>query len=424
MIQAKSHESSRGKQKAILVGVSLKQKPLWEIEELLDELSGLARTLDYSECGRVIQSKGRINPSHFIGKGKLEEIMSVKEECGSDLVLFDEDLSPAQCRNLEKTLECTVVDRCGLILEIFNRHARTREAKTQVQLARLKYLLPRLAGRWSHLHRQKGGIGLREAGEKQLEIDRRLVRNDIYKLESKLKSIEKERATQRKARDELFKASLVGYTNVGKSTLMNRLTQSNLFVEDRLFATLDASTRTLKEVAGSKILLTDTVGFIDKLPHSLVASFKATLDEVRMADLLIRMVDLSHPNFEAQMASTSRVIGELGAGDKPHFWVFNKIDSVSSPSLVENTANRFPGSVFISATDGSGCEDLKQRIIEGYEERMVERELVLGYKERGLLRQIRLYGRILSEKYTEEGIHVMFLLEKKRLGLIKKLQDS
>lgn len=404
---------------AILAGVSINRRPAWEIEDSLEELAGLAKTAGYSITGKVIQAKGRINPRSFMGEGKVEELLSLKTGSNACLVIFDDDLSPAQCRNLENTLGCAVVDRCGLILDIFNRHARSREAKTQVQLARLEYLLPRLTGRWSHLSRQRGGIGLREVGEKQLEIDRRIVRQEIYRLRDKLKAIDKERHIQRKARDEIFKAAIVGYTNVGKSTLMNRLTMSNLFVEDRLFATLDACTRTLKKAGGKKILITDTVGFIDKLPHSLVASFKATLDEVRMADFLIKMIDVSHPRFEAQMASTQRVIGELGVMDKPNLWVFNKVDRVPG-AIVENIAARFPGSSFISAAKGNGCEELVRTITSIHEERMVERELVLDYRENSLLQQIRRHGHILSEKYTENGIRVLFRMEGKRLGLLKK----
>jgi GTP-binding protein HflX len=405
---------------AILVGVSLKRRPVWEIENSLEELGGLAKTADYSVCGKVIQGTGRINPRCFIGEGKLEELLSLKESFAASLVIFDDDLSPAQCRNLEKALDCAVVDRCGLILDIFNRHARSREAKTQVQLAHLEYLLPRLTGRWSHLSRQKGGIGLREVGEKQLELDRRIVRKEIYRLQDKLKSIDNERHVQRKARDELFKAAIVGYTNVGKSTLMNRLTMSNLFVEDRLFATLDACTRTLKKSGGKKILITDTVGFIDKLPHSLVASFKATLDEVRSADLLIKMIDIAHPRFEAQMASTQKVIGELESIDKPNFWVFNKVDRVPA-SLMENLRARFPGSICISAAKGDGCEELILEIIKIYEGRMVEREVVLAYQENALLQKIRKYGHIITEKYTENGILIHFRMEGKRLGLLEKI---
>lgn len=410
--------------KAIVVGVCIKKRPLWEIEDSLNELEGLAKTADYSVCGRIIQGSGRVSPQYLIGKGKLVELLSLKKQHTARLVIFDDDLSPAQCRNLEKELECAVVDRCGLILDIFDMHARTREAKTQVQLARLKYLLPRLAGRWSHLSRQKGGIGLREVGEKQIEIDRRLVRRDITKLQAKLKSIDKERRVQRKAREEVFRAALVGYTNAGKSTLMNYLTQSKLFVEDRLFATLDACTRTLKKSAGRKILITDTIGFVEKLPHSLVASFKATLDEVRSADLLLEMIDLSHPMFEEQMAATKKVLNELNASDKPRFWVFNKIDLLKNDSLVENLKTRFPDSVFISASRGVGCDALTEKIIAFYEAGMVKREAVIDYQKSDILQHIRKYGRVLSEKYTENGIHIFFQVEGKRLGMIEKLINA
>jgi len=405
---------------AILVGVSQKKRPVWDIEDSLEELSGLAGTLGYTTPERIIQNGGRINPRYLLTKGRLQDLTSLTQRFHARLVIFDDDLAPAQARNLEQALECPVVDRCGLILEIFNQRARSREARTQVQMARLQYLLPRLTGRWSHLSRQRGGIGLREVGESQLELDRRMVRREINKLRQKLKSIERERTVQRKSREGLFRAALTGYTNVGKSTLMNRLTQSNLFVEDKLFATLDACTRTLKKTAGKRVLMTDTVGFIEKLPHSLVASFKATLDEIRRADLLLEMVDLSHPRFEAQMASTQRVLGELGLSDKQHFWVFNKIDHVAD-SLVNNIRQRFPDSIFVSAFLGTGCGKLTREIIRRYEERMVTREATIDYKNSDALKMIREYGQIMTEKYTERGVLVCFQVEAKRLGLIEKL---
>ncbi len=331
-------------------------------EESLEELYGLANTAGYSVVDRFSVKSDAINPRFFLGKGKVEELKNLLKNHKADWVVFNEDLTPSQGRNLENFLECAVVDRCALIIEIFARHARTREAKTQVELARLNYMLPRLAGKWAHLSRQRGGIGLREVGEKQLEIDRRLIRKRIYKLKNELEKIDRERKTQRKKRSTIFKAALVGYTNAGKSTLMNRLTGSKLPVEDKLFATLDSTVRTLKMAGRPKVLITDTVGLIDELPHSLVASFKSTLDEIRFADLIVKVVDIGHPFFERHIDTTQKVLHELGVSEIPSLWVFNKIDLVKENQFLINLENEYPESIFISGEKGVGIELIKDKI--------------------------------------------------------------
>ncbi|MBU1881384.1 GTPase HflX [bacterium] len=313
-------------EKAALVGIVIKGNDPWATDDSLDELALLADTAGGEVIDRFVQSRQRPDPSTFVGSGKVAEIASNNGQF--DLVIFDDDLSPAQAAKLEKLIGKRVIDRSGLILDIFARRARTREARTQVELAQLQYLLPRLTGHWQHLERQKGGIGLRGPGETQLETDRRLVNKRISRLKADLKQIEKQRNTQRQGRQQYFKAALVGYTNAGKSTLMNALTHAGVFVEDRLFATLDATVRSLRYGDGDPMMLIDTVGFIRKLPHHLVASFRSTLEETVMADLLVHVVDLSHPHFPSQMQQVKETLESLGLKDHPQLLVFNKADKV------------------------------------------------------------------------------------------------
>lgn len=361
--------NNNNKRNVILVGFnknsSNNKKILYRLpvnDEPLEELSGLADTAGYSVVKKISVTAKEINSRFLLGKGKIEELKNLIEGAHADSVVFNEDLTPSQNRNIENYLECNVIDRCALIIEIFSKHAHTREAKTQVELARLNYMLPRLTGRWSHLSRQRGGIGLREVGEKQIELDRRLIQKRIFRLKDELESIDKERKTQRKRRSNIFKAAIVGYTNAGKSTLMNLLTGSSLLVENKLFATLDSTVRTLKVAGRSKILITDTVGLIDKLPHSLVASFKSTLDEIRYADLIIKVVDISHICFDLHISTTQKVLQEFGILNTPSFWVFNKIDLIQSKEVLENLEQRYPESVFVSGKKGSGIDPFKERI--------------------------------------------------------------
>ncbi|MBI5183845.1 MAG: GTPase HflX [Nitrospinae bacterium] len=407
---------------AILVGVVLDSHPLWEIKESLEELSRLADTAGYDTVEKVIQRTERFNPRYFIGSGKAEDLRSLVKDSNAEIVIFDNDLSPTQNRNIEDLTGCCVLDRCGLILEIFRRHAKTREAKTQVELAHLNYTLPRLTRRWGHLSRQRGGIGLREVGETQIEIDRRLIRNRIAKLNRELKTIEKRKETQGKERKDIFTAAFVGYTNAGKSTLMNLLTDSNLLVEDKLFATLDSTIRRLKNSFSPNILITDTVGFINKLPHSLIVSFKSTLDELRKAYLLMKVVDLSDHRFESHMNTIHNVLGELGLTNTPSLWVFNKIDCLTDKDLIPNLRDRYPGSVFTSGIKNIGIEELYDRIRSFFENTMVEGEVLINYANSKVISHIHVIAYVTKEEYLKDGVMINYKISKDKAGLIDVLR--
>ena len=296
-----------------------------KVEEYLDELAFLAKTAGAEPVKKFTQNLHKPNPKTFIGSGKLNEIKAFNQDNKVDTVIFDEELTPTQLRNVEKQLNAKIMDRANLILDIFAKRAKTAHAKTQVELAQYEYLLPRLTGMWTHLERQRGGIGTRGPGEREIETDRRIVRDKITRLKHQLAKIDKQKATQRKNRGKLVRVALVGYTNVGKSTLMNVLSKSEVFEEDKLFATLDTTVRKVA-IENLPFLVSDTVGFIRKLPHSLVESFKSTLDEVREADILLHVVDVSHPGFQEQMQVVNQTLHEIGAGDTETFVVFNKID--------------------------------------------------------------------------------------------------
>lgn len=313
-------------ERAVLVGIINSDQDEALVQEYLDELAFLADTAGAIHVGTFTQKIDSPNPKTFVGSGKLEEISQYVKTHDIDLVIFDDELSPSQLRNIERELNVRILDRTNLILDIFAGRAQTAHAKTQVELAQYQYLLPRLTRMWTHLERQRGGIGMRGPGETEIETDRRIIRDKIAKLKDQLEKIDKQMATQRKNRGKLIRVSLVGYTNVGKSTIMNMLSKSEVFAENKLFATLDTTVR--KVVVGNlPFLLSDTVGFIRKLPHSLVESFKSTLDEVRESDILLHVVDISHPNFEEQINVVNETIQEIGAADKPTYIVFNKIDA-------------------------------------------------------------------------------------------------
>lgn len=313
-------------ERAILVSVCDARSSMEHTQECLDELAFLLETAGGVPLKTVIQKLDRPDSRTYIGSGKLEEIVEYKNTLDADFIVFDDELSPAQLRNLERAFNCRILDRTTLILDIFARRARTSIAKTQVELAQLQYMLPRLTRLWTHLERQRGGIGMRGPGESQIETDRRLITEKITLLKERLATIDKQKVQQRKNRESLVRVALVGYTNVGKSTLMNLLAKSDVFAENKLFATLDTTVRKVV-VDNLPFLLTDTVGFIRKLPHGLVESFKSTLDEVREADLLVHVVDISHRGFEQQIESVNRTLDELEALDKPTIMVFNKIDA-------------------------------------------------------------------------------------------------
>ncbi len=319
-------EIKKNIEKAVLVGVITGRETDEQVGEYLDELAFLVDTAGGKVLKRFTQKLDRPDPASFIGKGKLEEVRAYIAEEGADLVVFDDELSASQHRNLEKALKARIIDRSNLILDIFAMRARTAHARTQVELAQYQYLLPRLAGMWTHLERQKGGIGMKGPGEKEIETDRRIVRDKIALLKKKLQQIDKQKATQRSNRGSLVRVALVGYTNVGKSTIMNMLSKSDVFAEDKLFATLDTTVR--KIVIGNlPFLLSDTVGFIRKLPHHLIESFKSTLDEVRESDILLHVVDIAHPNFEEQIGVVKETLAEItGEEEKQCIMVFNKMD--------------------------------------------------------------------------------------------------
>ncbi len=313
-------------ERAIFVSVITPNNTEDQVNEYLDELQFLAETAGAVGEKRFVQRVDRPNSKTYVGSGKLEEIKAYIVENEVGLVIFDDELSPSQLRNLERELECRILDRTNLILDIFAQRAKTAYAKTQVELAQYQYLLPRLTRMWTHLERQRGGIGMRGPGESQIETDRRIILDKISRLKDQLKKIDKQMASQRGNRGNMVRISLVGYTNVGKSTLMNLLAKSEVFAENKLFATLDTTVRKVV-IENVPFLLSDTVGFIRKLPHQLVESFKSTLDEVREADILMHVVDISHPNFEEQIKVVKQTLQEIGAGEKPTFMVFNKIDA-------------------------------------------------------------------------------------------------
>ena len=315
-------------EKAVLVGIWNRKISKEQASEYLDELILLTDTAGATTMGVYLQRMDKPNSATYIGKGKLQEIKDFVERQKIDLVVFDDDLSPSQVKNIDKLLGVKVLDRSGIILHIFSERARTAQATAQVELAQLEYMLPRLAGLWTHLSKQKGGIGLKGAGEKEIETDRRIIRNKISLLKKKLVKIDRQNQTRRKSRGQLVRVGLVGYTNVGKSTIMNLLTKSDILAEDKLFATLDT---TVRKVVWEQVpfLLSDTVGFIRKLPHNLVECFKSTLDEARESDILLHVVDVSHPKFQEQIDVVNETLAEIGVGEKPILMVFNKVDRIS-----------------------------------------------------------------------------------------------
>lgn len=319
-------------EKTVLIGVINREQDAVKSKEYLDELAFLAFTAGGEVVKRFTQKIDTPNPKTFIGKGKMEEVERFVDENKISSVIFDDELTPAQQKNIERILRCKILDRTGLILDIFAQRAQTHYARTQVELAQYEYLLPRLAGLWTHLERQRGGIGMRGPGETEIETDRRIVRDKISLLKKKLITIDKQMAVQRKNRGKMVRVALVGYTNVGKSTLMNVISKSDVFAENKLFATLDTTVRKVV-IKNIPFLMTDTVGFIRKLPTQLVESFKSTLDEVREADLLLHIVDISHPNFEDHINSVNTILDEIKSLDKPTLLVFNKIDAYTHQTI-------------------------------------------------------------------------------------------
>ena len=374
-------------EKVVLIGIITREQNEEKLEEYLDELEFLTFTAGGEVVKRYTQKMERPDPKTFIGSGKMEEVRNYISENEVGTAIFDDELSPAQQKNIERVLNCKVLDRTNLILDIFAQRATTSYARTQVELAQYQYLLPRLAGMWTHLERQRGGIGMRGPGETEIETDRRIVRDKISLLKKKLETIDKQMEVQRGNRGQLVRVALVGYTNVGKSTLMNVVSKSEVFAENKLFATLDTTVRKVV-IRNLPFLLTDTVGFIRKLPTQLVESFKSTLDEVREADLLLHVVDISHPQFEDHIASVNQILAEIKSAEKPTLMVFNKIDAYEAEKIEEDDLitektsshytltewqntwmNRLGDNVlFISALNKENLEEFRKKVYEAVRE--------------------------------------------------------
>ncbi len=390
---------STEREKAILVGVVRSGESRLDVDDSIRELALLADTAGANVIEEMVPSMQKVSAATYIGKGKVQELKEIIDETEADLLVFDDDLSPIQLRNLERELEVKLLDRSALILDIFARHARSATAKTQVELAQLEYIRTRLTRAWTHLSRQKGGIGMRGPGETQIETDRRMIGMRISTLKDRLVKIDQQRTTQRKGRSDFTRVSFVGYTNAGKSTLMSALADTNVLAEDKLFATLDATTRTVFIAQNKQVLLSDTVGFIRKLPHRLIESFKSTLDEVREADVLLHVLDGSHRRFQEQMRVVNEMLKELSALDKPTLLVFNKIDAIGDPQILAALKDEYPEAAFVSALRGIGLADLKTRVLDVMESDFAQYDVVMPVTDQKAIAYIRKVAEVVSEEY-------------------------
>ncbi len=393
----------QARQRALLLALE-GPDPDWQAS--LAELALLADTAGVEVVGTVTQKREAPDPVYFVGKGKAQEVRQIAGEAGADVLLVDGDLTPTQQRNLEDAAGLGVLDRSGLILDIFAQRARSREGKLQVELAQLSYLLPRLTGRGTELSRLGGGIGTRGPGETKLEVDRARIRRRIGVLRKQVARIGKRRALERRSRQEAGApvAALVGYTNAGKSTLLNALSDADVLVEDRLFATLDPTIRRVELPGGRQVLFADTVGFIRNLPPQLVAAFRATLEEVAQADVLVHVVDASHPQMEEQITTVRRVLHELGCADRPTVMALNKIDAVADRAALDARVQREPHGVAISALRGDGLRELLDLVRERLEQELLPVEVTLSWDAQDLLDEAHQRGRVLAEEFTKEGV--------------------
>ncbi|PIE02962.1 MAG: GTPase HflX [Acidobacteria bacterium] len=408
----------------LLIGLRKQQEQAWEVEEHLDELQMLAYNIDLNGNFRLIQQRDKPHNATFVGSGMVEKIQQYVVNESLKAVIFDDELSPAQQRNLEKALSVPVYDRPFVILSIFSERAKTKEAKTQVELARMKYEYPRLKKMWTHLHRQAGHIGGRGGeGEKQLEIDRRMARKKMGRLEKELKRFETRRKTRKKQRKNLLNIALVGYTNAGKSSLMNQLTKAHVEADDRLFVTLDATSRIWNVDPILKTVLSDTVGFIRKLPHNLVASFKSTLTEVSDADLLFHVIDASHPHLEELRETVDGVIESLIDEHIPTVLIFNKIDKLSDFDL-KSLKRVFPDGLFVSATMKTGTEKLREYVLNHFAEKIETRTFLLPARALGRFYHINDFGQVLHTHHENEGMFLELRALKERFpALMREIPD-
>lgn len=409
------------RERAIVVGVLTDRGERAQAEEYLEELILLADTAGAEVCHKITQERSGINPATFIGSGKAEEIGALVGEENIDLVIFDDDLSSVQVRNLEKIIKCKIVDRSGLILDIFASRARTKEAMTQVELAQLQYTLPRLTRQWTHLSKQYGGIGTKGPGEQQIEVDRRAIRKRIGMLKEKIERIDKERVVQRKNRGDFTRVALVGYTNAGKSTLFKLFSGAEVLVEDRLFATLDTTVRHVALSPTRGILLSDTVGFIRKLPSHLIASFKSTLSETIEADILLHVVDVSHPRYEEQIQVVRSTLEDLKASDKPTITVFNKIDRLNDRSVLAALSKTYEPSVSISATRSINIGSLTSKLLELAEHDALEQTIRVKQSDYRTIAKLHDIAEILEERYEKNNVVVKFRVSSKNMERLKIL---
>jgi GTP-binding protein HflX len=405
-------------ERAFLVSVALPERP-WLGDDPLDELRGLATTAGANVVGGLCQRRDKANPSTYIGKGKLQELQEQVEATDTDVIIFDNDLSPGQVRNLEKATKLKVLDRSELILDIFATRARTAEARLQVELAQLEYSLPRLRQMWSHLGRAAGGIGTRGPGETQLEEDRRLVDHRIRDLKARLVEVQARKEREVRSRREEHTVSLVGYTNAGKSTLMNALTGAGVYVEDKLFSTLDTRTRQWHLKDWGRVLLSDTVGFIRDLPHHLIASFKATLEEARQARLLLHVVDAGNPHAEEQIKAVNAVLKELDCGDKPTLLVLNKIDRVADPSYWQVLQSHHPRSVAVSAVERKGLDELQDAVIEMLSADFADAAIETGAGNGKVLSYLAAHAEIYRQEFHDNRVSIRCYLPRHLLHHIQ-----
>jgi len=417
--ELKSTEPLDRREKSILVGVLLSGGDV-PADDPLDEIRGLAKTAGLVVVGSMLQKRQQPDIATYIGSGKVEELKELVEAHEADLVVFDNDLGPAQTRNLEKLLDVKVIDRTEVILDIFATRARTHEAHLQVELAQLQYAMPRLKRMWTHLSRYKGGIGVRGPGEKQLEEDRRIVTHRIQDLKEKLGKVQARKEREVAGRGDAPTVSLVGYTNAGKSTLMNALTGAGVLVEDKLFATLDTRTRKWRFGGGGNVLLSDTVGFIRGLPHSLVASFKATLEEARQADLLLHVVDASSPEAEMQITAVKAVLEELGLADHPTILVLNKADRVPDRSFLDVLRSHHRDSVAISAAKHEGLDDLERAVREALLDRALDAEVETNVGNGRVLAYLAQHAQIQTRRYVEDRVLLQCRIPRRCLDFLSE----